>query len=52
MQAISDALPSAIPAISEPWLGTPGYATQLAALGAWAAIGLAATCWLARRRVA
>jgi ABC-2 type transport system permease protein len=51
MQAISDALPSAIPAISEPWLGTSGFATQLAALSAWAAVALAATCWLARRTV-
>ena len=52
MQAISDALPSAIPAITEPWLGTSGFGTQVAALGAWAAVGLGATLLLARRKVA
>jgi hypothetical protein len=50
MRAAADALPSAIPAITEPWLGTSGLGTQLVALGAWSAAALVAIAWLARRR--
>jgi ABC-2 type transport system permease protein len=49
MQTIADALPSAIPAISDPWLGAAGSGSQLAVLAAWAAVALVATGWLARR---
>jgi len=48
MRSIADALPSAIPAITDPWLGTS--APPLAVLAAWAAAALAATAWLARRK--
>lgn len=47
MQTISDALPSAIPAITSPWLGTSG--SHLPTLAAWAAAALLAAAWLARR---
>jgi ABC-2 type transport system permease protein len=50
MQTISDALPSGITAISDPWLGVPGLGSRLAVLAAWAAAALVATCWLVRRR--
>jgi ABC-2 type transport system permease protein len=50
MQTVSDALPSAIPAITDPWLGTRG--SHLGTLAAWAAAALVATAWLARRRSA
>jgi len=46
MQTISDALPSGITAISDPWLGVPGLGSRLAA---WAAAALVATGWLVRR---
>jgi hypothetical protein len=52
MQAIADALPSAIPAISDPWLGVSGLGSQLPVLAAWAAAALVATGWLARRTAA
>jgi ABC-2 type transport system permease protein len=52
MQTISDALPSAIPAIIDPWLGDSGVGPRLAVLGAWAAAAVAAAAWLARRRTA
>jgi ABC-2 type transport system permease protein len=52
MRTISDALPSAIPAITDPWLGTDTSGSQLAVLAAWAAVALLATGWLARRRAA
>jgi ABC-2 type transport system permease protein len=52
MQTIADALPSAIPAITDPWLGTSSSSSQLVVLAAWAAVALVATGWLAgvRRR--
>jgi hypothetical protein len=50
MQTISDALPSGITAISDPWLGVSGLDSRLAVLTAWAAAALLATGWLARRR--
>jgi ABC-2 type transport system permease protein len=50
MRAISDALPSAVPAITEPWLGTAAPSPQLATLAGWAAAALAAGWWLSRRR--
>jgi ABC-2 type transport system permease protein len=52
MQTISDALPSGITAIADPWLGLSGLGSRLAVLAAWAAAALAATAWLARRRPA
>jgi ABC-2 type transport system permease protein len=50
MQTISDALPSGITAISDPWLGVSGLGSRLAVLAAWAAAALVATGWLVRRR--
>jgi ABC-2 type transport system permease protein len=50
MQTISDALPSGITAISDPWLGVSGLGSRLAVLAAWAAAALLATGWLAHRR--
>jgi ABC-2 type transport system permease protein len=50
MRTISDALPSGITAITDPWLGVPGLGTRLAVLAAWAAAALAVTGWLLRRR--
>jgi ABC-2 type transport system permease protein len=52
MQTIADALPSGIPAISDPWLGAGGSGSHLAVLATWAAVALLATGWLARRRAA
>jgi ABC-2 type transport system permease protein len=49
MQTISDALPSAIRATSDPWLGVAGVGSHLAVLAAWAAAALLAIGWLARR---
>jgi ABC-2 type transport system permease protein len=49
MHSISNALPSAIPAIVDPWLGLPGLGTQLAVFAAWAGAALIAICWLGRR---
>jgi hypothetical protein len=50
MRAISDAIPSTVPAITEPWLGTAQFSTQLAAFGAWALAATLAIGWLTRRR--
>jgi ABC-2 type transport system permease protein len=50
MQTISDALPSGITAITDPWLGIPGLGTRFAVLGAWAVAALAAIVWIADRR--
>lgn len=52
MQTISDALPSAIHAITEPWLGTDGVSESLAVLAAWGAIAAVALTYLTRRRSA
>jgi ABC-2 type transport system permease protein len=49
MQSIADAIPSPVPGIVDPWLGTSSLASQLPVLGAWAAAALLATVWLARR---
>ncbi|MBV9338172.1 MAG: ABC transporter permease [Solirubrobacterales bacterium] len=49
MHVVSDLIPSAVPAIVDPWLGLSGFGSQLAVLAAWAALALAATVWLARR---
>jgi hypothetical protein len=40
MHTISNALPSPIHAITEPWLGLPGLGTQFAVLAAWASAAL------------
>jgi ABC-2 type transport system permease protein len=50
MQTISDALPSGITAISDPWLGVAGLGSRLAVFAAWTAAALVATGWLVRRR--
>ena len=52
MLSIADALPSVIPAITNPWLGLSGLGSQLVVLTAWAAIALLAIAWLLRRRTA
>jgi ABC-2 type transport system permease protein len=52
MQAVSEALPSTVPAITEPWLGVSTFSSQLVALTAWGAAALAASYWFARRREA
>jgi ABC-2 type transport system permease protein len=52
MRTLADALPSAIPAISDPWLGVSGLGSQLPVLAAWAGATLIATVWLARRPAA
>jgi ABC-2 type transport system permease protein len=49
MHSISNALPSAIPGIVDPWLGISGLGTQLATFGGWSAVAIAAIYWLARR---
>jgi ABC-2 type transport system permease protein len=50
MHSISNALPSPIPGIADPWLGISGLGTQLAVFAAWALAALVAIGWLARRR--
>jgi ABC-2 type transport system permease protein len=50
MKAISQALPSPVPAITEPWLGISGFGTQLAVLVGWGAAAALAIAWLVRRR--
>jgi ABC-2 type transport system permease protein len=52
MRTISEALPSPMPALTEPWLGVSGFASHLAVLAAWAVAAIVATAWLARRRTA
>ncbi len=52
MQSIADALPSAIPAISDPWLGVSEFSSQLAVLAVWGAAALALCVVLARRTAA
>jgi ABC-2 type transport system permease protein len=52
MHVVSDVIPSVMPAIVAPWLGTSGLGSQLAVLGGWAVAGLGATVWLARRTAA
>lgn len=49
MHTISDALPSPIPGIADPWLGISGVGIQLAVFAAWSAAAIAAICWLVRR---
>lgn len=49
MHAIADAIPSTVPAITDPWLGLSRFSVQLPALGAWAAAAVLATIWLSRR---
>jgi ABC-2 type transport system permease protein len=52
MHSISNALPSPIPAVVDPWLGLSGLDTQLAVFAVWAAAALIAIGWLARHRAA
>jgi len=52
MRTISDALPSPIPGVADPWLGIGGLGTQLAVFGVWAAAAAAAIYWLGRRTAA
>jgi len=49
MHWIAGALPSGIPAITDPWLGVSGQASALAVLAAWALAAVVATVWLTRR---
>jgi ABC-2 type transport system permease protein len=49
MHVISDAIPSAVPAIVEPWLGLGGLGSELLVLAAWSAAALGLIVWLARR---
>jgi ABC-2 type transport system permease protein len=49
MQDVASALPTPIPAISDPWLGEAALSGQLPVLGAWALVALAAAALLARR---
>ena len=49
MHAIADAIPSTVPAITDPWLGLSRFSVQLPALVAWAAAAILATIWLSRR---
>ncbi|WP_007507011.1 MULTISPECIES: ABC transporter permease [Pseudofrankia] len=49
MRSISDALPSIIPAIVDPWLGIASVGDHLIPLTAWAVVALAAILWLTRR---
>jgi ABC-2 type transport system permease protein len=49
MQDIASALPTPIPAISDPWLGEATLSGQLPALGAWAVAAIVAAAVLARR---
>jgi ABC-2 type transport system permease protein len=49
LQDIASALPTPIPAISDPWLGAASFSGQLPALGAWAVAAIVAAVVLARR---
>lgn len=49
MQSIAEALPAAIPAISDPWLGTDAAGLQLVSLAGWALVALAAIAVITRR---
>src|SRR5262249_50808439 len=50
MRSISNALPSPIPGIADPWLGISGLGTQLVVFAAWAAAALIGIGWLTHRR--
>ncbi|HEY8583463.1 MAG TPA: ABC transporter permease [Capillimicrobium sp.] len=50
MQTISGALPPAIGAVTDPWLGAGDVAGQLAVLGVWGAAALLAIAWLTQRQ--
>ena len=50
MKAISQSLPSPVPAITDPWLGISGFGTQLAVLTGWGVAAALAIAWLLRRR--
>jgi ABC-2 type transport system permease protein len=52
MHSISNALPSAIPGIANPWLGISGFGAQLAVFGVWSAVAIVAIYWLTHRRSA
>lgn len=49
MHTISNAIPSPIHAITEPWLGLPGLDTQLAVLATWATAAAIGGWWIAHR---
>jgi ABC-2 type transport system permease protein len=49
MHVVSDVIPSAVPAVVDPWLGLPGLGSQIAVLAAWGAAALLAAVWVARR---
>lgn len=50
MRTISDVLPSAIPAITGPWLGTGGVGRSLVVLAAWGSAAAVVLTYLTRRR--
>ena len=52
MHVISDVIPSAVPAVVDPWLGLAGTGAQLAVLGGWAAVALGVSVLVARRTAA
>jgi ABC-2 type transport system permease protein len=52
MRSVSNALPSPIQAITNPWLGLSGLDSQLLVLAAWALLALLAVGWLVRRKAA
>jgi ABC-2 type transport system permease protein len=49
MQSIAEALPTPIPAVTDPWLGEAAFSGQLVALAAWTLVAIAAAVLLARR---
>lgn len=49
MQSIAEALPTPIPAVTDPWLGEAAFSGQLVALGVWALAALVAAVLLGRR---
>ena len=50
MQTVSDALPSTVPLLTDPWLGTGDVASHLPVLAAWVLAAALAGTWLGRRR--
>jgi ABC-2 type transport system permease protein len=49
MQDIASALPTPIPAITDPWLGEAAFSAQLVSLAVWSVAALVVAVVLARR---